>query len=137
MDDPENVRGLLVMASAHQPDDETSHQLIRFHHGTDINGANDLLQNGVDQQQAAAWNGSGEFWATTSHQRAEWFARSHSNSPPAACFEFDLPDAALTAILQMNPAVALRHGQDDYEFLPASHGMLNQQMINEQITPVT
>src|SRR6266568_9123948 len=64
------------MASAHQPEEETSGRSIRFHHGTDQTSATDLLQNGVDLQHAAAWNGSGEFWATSDHHRAEWFARS-------------------------------------------------------------
>jgi hypothetical protein len=69
--------------------------VIRLHHGTDENSANDLLMHGVNQAHAAAWNGTGEFWATTDHGRAEWFARSHPNSPPAACFEFSLPAAVL------------------------------------------
>src|SRR5438874_10006429 len=118
------------MASAHQPEEGTLQGCSRFHHGTDQTSANDLLQNGVNQQHAAAWNGSGEFWATSDHHRAEWFALSHPSSPRAACFEFDLPEAALSDILQMNPPAAIRHGQDDYEFLPASHPLLNQHMIN-------
>lgn len=111
-------------------------RLIQFHHGTDLSGANDLLQHGVDQTQAAVWNGSGEFWATTDHRRAEWFALSHPSSPPAACFEFELPEEALQTILQMNPSVAIQHGPSDYEFLPASHALLNQHMINPRIVAV-
>jgi hypothetical protein len=125
------------MASAQQPEGVAPEQLIRFHHGTDLASANDLLQNGVNQQHAAAWNGTGEFWATTDHRRAEWFALSHPNSPPAACFEFDLPESALTAILHLKPPAARRHGTDDYEFLPASHALLNQHMSNLQVVPVT
>src|SRR5437588_11378888 len=98
------------MASAHQPEEETSGRSIRFHHGTDQTSANDLLQNGVDQQHAAEWNGSGEFWATSNHQRAGWFALSHPSSRPGACFEFDLPEWVLVVILQMNPPVAIHHG---------------------------
>lgn len=124
------------MASAHQPDEGTSQRSIRFHHGTDQASANDLLQNGVDQQHAAACNGSGEFWATGDHHRAEWFARSHPASPPAACFEFDLPESVLLVILQMNPPVMIRHAPDDYEFLPGSHALLNQHMTNRQLSPV-
>src|SRR5258707_10894369 len=103
------------MASAHQPEEGSLPRPIRFHHGTDQTSANDLLQNGVNQQHAAAWNGSGEFWATKDHRRAEWFALSHPNSPPAACFEFDLPESVLLAILQMNPPVAIQHGPNDYD----------------------
>jgi hypothetical protein len=91
------------MASAQQPVEEASQGVVRFHHGTDQTSANDLLQNGVNRQHAAAWNGSGEFWATNNHHRTEWFALSHPSSPPAACFEFDLPESLLLVILQMNP----------------------------------
>src|SRR6266480_2901838 len=124
------------MASAHQPEGETRERFVHFHHGTDQTSANELLQNGVNQQHAAAWNGSGEFWATRDHQRAKWFALSHPGSPPAACLEFDLPEAALLAILQMSPPAAVRHGQDDYEFLPASHALLNQHMTNRRVAVV-
>lgn len=124
------------MASAHQPEAGTLQRSIRFNHGTDQPSANDLLQNGVNQQHAAAWNGSGEFWATRDRPRAEWFALSHPSSPPAACFEFDLPEAVLLVILQMNPPGAIHHTPNDYEFLPASHAVLNQHMTNKQVTPV-
>jgi hypothetical protein len=124
------------MASAQQPEEGTSQRPIRFHHGTDQASANDLLQNGVNQQHAAAWNGTGEFWATCDHHRAEWFARSHPSSPPAACFEFDLPESVLLVILQMNPPEALHHAPDDYEFLPGSHALLNQHLTNVQVVPV-
>src|SRR5437868_4304979 len=124
------------MASGPQSKDETSERLVRFHHGTDLTSANDLLQNGVNQQHAAAWNGSGEFWATSDHQRAKWFALSHPSSPPAACFEFDLPESVLVMILQMSPPGATQHGPNDCEFLPASHGLLNQHMTNKQVIPV-
>lgn len=108
--------------------------VYRFHHGTDPASANDLFRNGVSQQHAAAWNGSGEFWATIDHRRAEWFALSHPASPPAACFEFDLPEPVLQAILQM--VAAIRHGPNDYEFLPASYPLLNQAMQNKHITAI-
>src|SRR5438874_9984859 len=124
------------MASAHQPEEGTLQGCSRFHHGTDQTSANDLLQSGVNQQHAAAWNGAGEFWATTDHHRARWFALSHPASPPAACFEFDLPEPALLAILQMNPPVATQHLPSDYEFLPGCHALLNQHMTNKQVAPV-
>lgn len=109
---------------------------IRFFHGTDLAGATDLVQNGVDQQKAAAWNASGEFWATTDATRAAWFARSHPNSPPAARFEFDLPDPILQAILHMNPMGARCHGPSDYEFLPSCFILLNQNMVNRQVVQI-
>lgn len=124
------------MASAHQPEEGTSQRSIQLHHGTDQICANDLLQNGVNPQHAAAWNGSGEFWATSDRQRAEWFALSHPSSPPAACFEFDLPESVLLFILRMNPPGAIHHVPNDYEFLPASHALLNQHMTNKQVASV-
>jgi hypothetical protein len=110
--------------------------VLLLHHGTDQASANDLLQGGVNQQHAAVWNGSGEFWATTDHDRAKWFALSNPNSPPAACFEFELSGSALQTILQMSPPAARQHGQTDYEFLPASHAILNQHMANKRTVPV-
>lgn len=134
---PAVVRMLAVaVADAAESEGSVPQRLIRFHHGTDQASANDLLHNGVNQQHAAASNGSGEFWATTDHRRAEWFALSHPASPPAACFEFDLPEPVLMAILRLAPAAALRHGRNDFEFLPASYRLLNQGMQNEQITAV-
>ncbi|HVS37266.1 MAG TPA: hypothetical protein VMS17_17020 [Gemmataceae bacterium] len=124
------------MVSAHQPDEGTAQRSIRLHHGTDQSSANDLLQSGVNQQQAAAWNGSGEFWATSDHRRAEWFALSHPASPPAACFEFDLVESALLLILQLKPPGAIHHAPDDFEFLPGSYALLNQHMSNKRIAPV-
>jgi hypothetical protein len=126
----------LVMASSQQPGEGTSQKSIQFHHGTDQTSADDLLQNGVNQHQAAAWNGSGEFWATIDHQRAVWFVRSHPGSPPAACFEFELPESVLLTLLHMNPPVAIQHAPNDCEFPPGSHALLNQHMSQKQVVPV-
>jgi hypothetical protein len=124
------------MASADEDQQDGSQGIVRLHHGTDQASANDLLLGGVDLQKAATWNGSGEFWATTDHRRADWFAMSHPSSPPAARFEFDLPELALLQVLQLAPPAAIRHGASDYEFLPASHALLNQYMANRQVIPV-
>lgn len=86
--------------------------------------------------KAAGWNGSGEFWATSVRGRAELFALSHPNSPPAACFEFDLAEPVLEALLRMSPPAVLRHREADYEFLPAGFAVLNQNMANRQVTPI-
>jgi hypothetical protein len=124
------------MAYANQSGDEVPHEFLRLHHGTDHPSATDLLQNGVDQQHAAAWNGSGEFWATTDHARAEWFALSHPSSPPAACFEFEVPRWVLQTMLQAVPPLAMHQVPDDYEFFPGSYAQLNQHMTNRRIVPV-
>jgi hypothetical protein len=124
------------MAVAHESDAEETAGFVRFHHGTDLASANDLLCHGVDTQQAAAWNGSGEFWATFDHQHAEWFARSNPSSPPGACFEFEFPESILIAMLQMIPPVVMQVLPDDYEFLPGSHAMLNRHMANGRVVSV-
>jgi hypothetical protein len=124
------------MATVQQSEEDIPLRFVRLHHGTDESSANDLFQNGVNLQHAATWNGSGEFWATSDHHLAEWFALSHPSSPPAACFEFDLPESVLLAMLQMNPPGATQHAPDDYEFLPASHALLNQHMTNMRVAPV-
>jgi hypothetical protein len=84
------------------------------------------LNYGIDQAAAAAYNSSGEFWATTDPNRADWFARSHPNSPPAARFEFDIPADVLQAILALGPQAAAQHGATDYEFFPPSFAVLPQ-----------
>lgn len=110
--------------------------VIRLYHGTDLACANDLLINGVNQAAAAVWNGSGEFWLTTDPSRANWFALSHPNSPPAARFEFELPEQALQALLATVPPVAAQHGATDYELLPARFARLNTAMQNQRVVQV-
>jgi hypothetical protein len=116
--------------------DEAAAGWVRLHHGADLTSANNILQHGIDEQQAAVWNGSGEFWTTTNHVHAEWFARSNPNSPPAACFEFDLPGAVLQVLLQMHPPGARYQAPNDYEFLPPGYALLNQHLANPQVVPV-
>jgi hypothetical protein len=125
------------MASIDPPETAASPaRLLRLYHGTDQAGADDLLVHGVNQAAVAVWNGSGEFWATTDPNRADWFARSHPNSPPAARFEFDFPDAALQAILNLIPPGAVSHGASDFEFLLVSFALLNLSITNRQVVPV-
>jgi hypothetical protein len=111
-------------------------RVIRLYHGADLVSANDLLLNGINHAAAALWNGSGEFWATTDPTRANWFALSHPNSPPAALFVFDLPEQVLLALLAMAPPVIAQHGATDYEFLPTSFAQLNAAMLNRQVVLV-
>ena len=101
------------MATGDLPESGPPPGFVRLFHGTDLACANDLLQSGVDEQKAAAWNGSGEFWACTDPARADWFALSHPNSPPAARFEFDLPEAVLQALLVRDPPVVNQHLPND------------------------
>jgi hypothetical protein len=125
------------MATVEPPEpDGGAPGVVRLCHGTDLASANDIANHGLDQQQAAACNGSGEFWATTDPDAADWFAQANPNSPPAARLEFDLPDGVLQALLGSLPPAAYQHGADNYEFLPASFPALNQSRNNVQVIPL-
>jgi hypothetical protein len=121
--------------AAEEPSDPT----IRLHHGTDDNSANDLLVNGVNVA-GAAYNVSGEFWATTSAADAETFAQVNPAGGVPARFSFDLPGSVLQALLSAVPPRAYQHttaGVDWYEFLPGSFPVLNQHLTNrEVVSPV-
>ena len=109
---------------------------IRLHHGTDEGSANDLLQHGVHQAPAAAFNVSDEFWATTSVDDAETFAQVNPAGGVPARYSFDLPLWVLQALLNANPPQTYQHttaGVDWYEFLPGGFPLLNQHMANRQV----
>jgi hypothetical protein len=111
--------------------------LVRLHHGTDLLSAIDLRDNGLDQARAAAFNATGEFWATTDLAMADTFAQVNPAGGIPARFDFDVPQAVLDALLGAHPPQAYLHGNDVFEFLPVSFPMLNQQMMNRQvISPV-
>jgi hypothetical protein len=106
---------------------------IRLHHGTDKYSANDLFLNGVNQAQAAVFNVSGEFWATTSAIDSEAFAQVNPAGGVPALYSFDLPLEVLQALLESNPPRVYQHtttGVNWYEFLPSSFPLLNQHMAN-------
>jgi hypothetical protein len=117
-----------------------SDDAVRLHHGTDEVSANDLLASGVDQARAAAFNVSGEFWATTSQTDAETFAQVNPAGGVPARFSFDLPRWVLEALVASIPPEAYRHATawaEWYEFLPNSFPILNRHMTNrEAVSPV-
>src|SRR5260370_3337196 len=106
---------------------------IRLHHGTDLASANDIMNNGLDQARAAAFNASGEFWATTDLATANTFAQVNPANGAPARFDFNLPPQVLAAFLGASPPRAYQHGSDVYEFLPAAFPMLNQHIANCQV----
>jgi hypothetical protein len=111
-------------------------RLIRFHHGTDLASAHQILAHGLDAAMAANYNSSGEFWATTDPIIADWFALTNPANGPPARLEFALPEQTVQDLLAQNPAVVHRHSPQTYEFLPASFGVVNQRMTNQQVVPV-
>lgn len=111
--------------------------LMRLYHGTDLASANAIIVNGLDVVAAAAFNGTGEFWATSDRATADWFAMANPANGQPARLEFDLPLPVLTALLSGWPIRAYLHGADDYEFLPGAYPLLNLSMQNRQvISPV-
>src|SRR5215207_2636302 len=118
----------VVMATPTIPEQPSA--VLRLHHGTDEASANALLLHGVDQTQAAAFNLSGEFWATTSSADADAFAQVNPAGGPPARLSFDIPLWALQALLSSSPPRAYQHttsGVDWYEFLPSGFPLLNDQ----------
>jgi hypothetical protein len=114
--------------------------VLRLHHGTDEASANALLLHGVDQTEAAKFNMSGEFWATTSSADADTFAQVNPAGGAPARLSFDLPLWAPQALWSSSPPGVYQHttgGVDWYEFLPSSFPLLNEQMTNrEVVSPV-
>lgn len=109
---------------------------IRLHHGTDVKSANTLLRHGVDQTQAAAFNVTGEFWATTNATDAETFAQVNPAGGVPRRFSFDVPLWVLQTLLTANPPQAVRHtssGVDWYEILSGGFPLLNQHMMDGQV----
>lgn len=109
---------------------------IRLHHGTDETSARDLLLHGIHQARAAAFNMSGEFWATTAAAEADGFALVNPAGGVPARFSFDLPLGVVQAFLGSHPPRAYRHstaGVDWYEFLPGGFPLLNRHRTNAQV----
>jgi hypothetical protein len=121
------------MATADLSDSGPPPGMIRLYHGTDVNSARDVLQNGLSQANAAVHNVSGEFWATTDIVSAGLFAMCNPAGGIPARYSFDLPERILAALLATQPPCVYPQGNDDYEFLPASFPILNHHMTNRQV----
>jgi hypothetical protein len=122
------------MATADLPQTQNGPQpLVRLHHGTDLLSAIDLRDNGLDQARAAAFNATGEFWATTDLAVADTFAQVNPAGGIPARFDFDVPQPVLDALVGTHPPRAYQYGNDVFEFVPASFAMLNQHMMNRQV----
>jgi hypothetical protein len=121
------------METADRLDLPGAEEYVRLHHGTDVDSATDILNSGLDPAKAAAFNVSGEFWATTDVAGADTFAQVNPAAGVPARFDFDLPRRVLTALLSSVPPMAYQHGAGDYEFLPASFPDLNRHMANGQV----
>ncbi len=106
--------------------------LLRLHHGTDLDSATAMRDRGLSAAEAARYNSTGEFWASTDAVTADWFARTNPAGGRPAQLSFDVPEEALALLLDQGLAVA--HG--DFEFLPAAFDILNQAMTNKQVVPV-
>jgi hypothetical protein len=121
------------MATADRSEGSAPSGMIRLHHGTDENSANDILHNGLNAASAARQNVTGEFWATTSAADADTFAQVNPAGGTPARFSFDLPLSVLGSLLAANPPRAFQHGSGWFEFLPSSYPTLNRHMTNRQV----
>jgi hypothetical protein len=121
------------MATTDLPEPEPLPGFLRLHHGTDLNGAQDIMSTGLNQAQAAAFNVSGEFWATTDVADADVFATVNPAGGVPARYSFDLPEQVLLLLLRSAPPRAYQASTQEYEFLPASFPILNRHMTNRQI----
>lgn len=121
------------MDTADRSDAPSAEEPVRLHHGTDVASATDILNGGLDPAKAAAFNVSGEFWATTDVAGADTFAQVNPAAGVPARFDFNLPRRVLAALLSSVPPMAYQHGADNYEFLPASFPDLNRYMANRLV----
>jgi hypothetical protein len=107
--------------------------LIRLYHGTDWQSAQRIASFGLNANQAAQYNTSGEFWATTDEVIAGWFAQVNPAGGTPAKLEFEVSKELLAELLSEVPPAALRHSSATYEFLPASFRRLNLHMVNIEV----
>jgi hypothetical protein len=112
--------------------------LIKLSHGTNMASANHLMAHGLVAAAARQYNAGGEFWATTDPSVADWFAMCHPASPPAARFEFELPESVLSLLINSAPPGVLEHRSSfvAYEFRPQSYLIVNSNMTGKSIVPV-
>lgn len=110
--------------------------VVILYHGTDVASANDIMQYGVDAKRASGYNGTGEFWATTNPTTADWFARVNAANGPPARLRFEISAVVLQSLLAAVPVVARNDGPEDYEFLPGSFAILNQDMSGQHVATV-
>ena len=111
--------------------------LLRLHHGTDLQSANDIVRNGLDAVKAASYNGSGEFWASSEIGTADWFARTNPSNGQPARISFDIEESVLQQLCSAQPSVVFAHGPNDYEFQSTCFPHLNQAMKNKKVELVT
>jgi hypothetical protein len=95
-----------------------------------------IRDHGLDAALAAVYNGAGEFWASTSTATADWFARTNPAGGTPARLDFEIPEQVLQQLLKQQPAIVNFYPPDDYEFLPPSFDVLNQNMTTEQVVLV-
>jgi len=111
--------------------------IIKLFHGTSLASATHLRDHGLDEQAARRENGDGTFWATTGPDAADFFARANPASPPAARFEFELPELILVSLISAQPpSVREDKSYSSYEFLPQSFNIVNKYMESRNIVHI-
>jgi len=115
---------------------------VRLHHGTFEDMGESLVTYGVDREKAEEF-GTGQFWTTLNVARADCFSQvALVGSGRRVILSFDLPIVVINGCLTETPYPwAWEHpweweGQEgmDYEFLPMSFPVLNENMKNITLT---
>jgi hypothetical protein len=121
----------MAIADSSQPGNGA--RVVCLYHGTDIASAEEIRDYGVDAGGAAAFNVSGEFWASINRTTADIFAQVNPAAGVPARLDFDLPEWILTILMPAHPPGVYRHGTEEFEFLPSSYPLLNQHMTNRRV----
>jgi hypothetical protein len=112
---------------------------VRLCHGTDMNSAMDIRDNGLDEQRALA-TGQGnaaEFHATTDVLDANFYAGNSGvqRGAAAARLEFTLGSDIIQDLLSRGLAFHI-DGGTRYVFYAGSFGVLNASMMNKTVVSV-
>lgn len=106
-------------------------ELVRLHHGTDTESAFWIAEKGLNQEKAIAISGGdGEFWATTTRDKAELFSGLNPSGGVPAIVSFDLPTATLEWCMSQAEPLAVEIDSDVYRLYPGSFHKINCSMTN-------
>lgn len=116
---------------------EIDQTVIDLHHGTLLEDARSILQNGIQSQSDVY--GVSEFWATTNKENAKIFAQVHSkfdaeNPQPLGIYSFSIPKRILEEM--KNHGLAQEEEPGVYQFFENSFEYLNEYSIKKRIEEI-
>jgi hypothetical protein len=112
--------------------------LVRFCHGTSIEGATSITQGGLDAAKAFACGGEGYFWCSQDFERAKYFAHATMSNKPAIV-NFSLPAVTIHELLASDEGWLKAFLIDEkpthyFRFHWQSFGILNEVMTDVTVT---